>query len=128
MTLDERIKIMEDSGVISAATKDKLHHLRHLFEKMYSIELTEENASACITHFALALERLEKGEDITPISDVIMDDLMDNDDFPSASYITDSVFRHISPLTENERGYIILHVIMVLRNVRAAYDQKVLGE
>lgn len=124
MTLEERIDIMEASGVISPATKDKVQQLRRLFGERYGIQLTEQNAAACITHFAMALERLAKGETVEPASDLIMEELRRHSDYDTASYLTAQIFEEVTPLPEQERQYILLHVITVLTKIRAEYDRE----
>lgn len=125
MTLEQRIEMMEATGVISPATTQKLAHLRGLFAERFGIRLTEENAAGCITHFALALERLARGETVEPASDLVMEELRRHPDFETACYLTDHILDQVAPLPEPERRYVLLHVITVLTRVREEYDRQV---
>lgn len=127
MSLEERIELMETSGMISPHTKAKVNKLCALFKEMYGIELTEQNASACVTHFAMALERLDKGDEIAPASDAMMEELRQHSDYSAALYMAENIFEQISPLSQNELGYIILHIITVLGSIRKEYDKKIVG-
>ena len=124
--LDERIKTMKETGAISEDTANQIDELRLLFLRRFGIQLTEENASACVTHMCFALERIARGEGITPVAEAVRDEILHDPRYDAACFITDHIFRKISALTEAERDYLIVHVIVLLNKICEDYDREVL--
>lgn len=125
--LDQRLQILNQSGLLSDAHVHTANNLRQLFLQRYGIELTEENSSAFFTHFCMALHRLEHGEAIAPVDSLIYDELQDQDDYENADLIAEELNRCVVALPESERGYVLMHLIVLLGNVRSAYDEKILN-
>lgn len=125
--LDQRLQILNQSGLLSDEHTRTAKALRELFSKRYGITLTEENAAAFFTHFCMALHRLEAGEQIEPVNELILDEIRDQFDYENADFIADEIERQVVTLPEWERGYVLMHLVVVLGNVRKAYDDEVLN-
>lgn len=126
--LDQRLQILNQSGMLSDAHLRTANALRVLFIQRYGIELTEENAAAFFTHFCMALHRMESGETIAPAADVIIDEIKDEYDYGNAEFIADEISRYVVSLPDWETSYIILHLVVLLGKVRKAYDQEILAD
>ncbi len=125
--LDTRIDTMHKTGLLSDSAHEKIGLLRRLLLDMFGLKLTEENASGFITHFGMALMRIERGEDIAPLDPLVREDVEDEDDYHAARIIAQEIFDNVSPLTVNEQDYIIVHVLVVLSAIRKEYDQSVIS-
>ena len=125
--LDERIEKLKETGAISEDTARQVDELRRLFLREFGIQLTEENASACVTHICFALERIARGEGITPVDEAVRDEILCDPKYDGACFITERIFRNITALTEEERDYLIIHVIVLLYKICEDYDKQVLS-
>ena len=119
--LDERIAVMKDTEIINAATAEKLALIQNMLMTNYGIQLTEENAAPFVTHIALAFERLNKNEEISPIDDFIFEEIKASEDYAHASEIADCICKMdtvAKALPESEKACIIIHLINVLASIR----------
>ncbi|MCG8641715.1 MAG: PRD domain-containing protein, partial [Desulfobacterales bacterium] len=67
--LNQRLDILHNAGEISAEIKMVVMNFVHAFEEKYNLTMTEENASMFITHLAMALARIKRGEEVNPIDE-----------------------------------------------------------
>ena len=121
-TLDTRIDIFKKSGILSDAAAKDVERLLSLFSKVYGIELTEENAGPFVTHFCMALSRRENGDDILPMPDELFEEIELNDNYESAVYMANGIDSCIAPLPENERRYVLLHIVNLIENLKRDMD------
>ena len=126
--LDQRLQILNQAGMLSDEHAHDANTLREFFAKRYGITLTEENAGAFFTHFCMALHRLESGERIEPVDDIILDEIRDEADYDNANFVADDIEQYVVALPEWERGYILMHLIVLLGKVREAYDKEILEQ
>lgn len=126
--LDQRLQILHQAGMLSDRHAEDAALLREFFSKRYGITLTEENADAFFTHFCMALHRLETDERIDPVDEVIQDEIQDEADYDNACFVADEIQQSVVALPDWERGYILMHLIVLLGKVREAYDREILGE
>lgn len=124
--LDQRLQILNQSGLLSDEHVRTANSLRELFLKRYGILLTEENAAPFFTHFCMALHRQEAGETVQALDELILSELADEFDYDVACMIADEIQRFVVVLPEAERGYIITHILALLTNIRDAYDHLIL--
>lgn len=124
--LDLRLQILNQAGLLSDEHIRTANALRNLFLRRYGIELKEENSSAFFTHFCMALHRLETGEAIAPVDSLIYDEIADQYDYENAGLIADEIERYVAALPEWEQGYMLMHLVVLLGNIRRAYDEEIL--
>ena len=117
---------MRETGAISEETARQIDELRSLFLHRFGIQLTEENASGCVTHMCFALERIARGEGIEPVAEVVRDEILCDPRYDAACFITDHIFSNIAAMTEAERDYLIVHVIVLLNKICEDYDRQVI--
>ena len=118
---------MKETGAISDDTAGQIDELRRLFLHRLGIRLTEENASGCVTHMCFALERIARGEGIEPVAEAVRDEILSDPRYDAACFITDHIFSNIAAMTEAERDYLIVHVIVLLNKICEDYDSLVLS-
>ena len=126
--LDQRLQILNQSGLLSDAHVRAANALRVLFLQRYGITLTEENSAAFFTHFCMALHRLEADEQIEPVNELILDEIRDQFDYENADLIAEEIYRYVITLPGWEHGYVLMHLVVVLGNVRKAYDAEILNQ
>ena len=124
--LDQRVQILNQAGLLSDAHVKSANALRDLFLKRYGILLTEENAAPFFTHFCMALHRLEAGETVQALDELILDELADEFDYDVAAFMADEIQQFVVVLPEAERGYIITHLLALTARIREDYDRLIL--
>lgn len=65
--LAARLELLVSTGVISALTAEAAARVTGWFEELLELDLDESNASACVTHVAMALERATRGDELDPV-------------------------------------------------------------
>lgn len=113
--LMERLDILREAGEISGDIKDTVTAFAENFEKKYSLVMTEENASMLITHVAMALARIIRGEDIGEMDETALEEVSQSriyNELP-AFYQSMEAILHIK-LPEAEKGFIALHACTLL--------------
>ncbi len=113
-TLDTRLQILRQSGLLSEESVEKANALRAFFLRQYGIVLTEENAAAFFTHLCMALHRMETGEEIAPVSAPLYGDLQAQPDYQTACAMAEEINSHIISLPTWEHGYIVMHLVVLL--------------
>lgn len=113
--LRERLDILRGAGEISSDIKDTVIEFAQSFEKKYSMAMTEENASMLITHIAMALARIKRGEDINEMDEAALDEISQSkicNELPAFYQIMEEKL-HIK-LPKSEKGFIALHACTLL--------------
>ena len=62
MDFEPRLTILHQAGMLSEEDYRKVQDVIRFFQEKYGLTLTEENASAMITHLCAALGRIHRGE------------------------------------------------------------------
>jgi transcriptional antiterminator len=70
----ERLDMFEEAGQITSLSRWLTENALAQIAKEFDLELTEDNASQFVTHFAMALSRLQRGDFAEP-SAVVADEL-----------------------------------------------------
>ena len=66
MDFEPRLTILHQAGMLSEEDCRKVQDVIRFFQEKYGLTLTEENASAMITHLCAALGRIHRGEPVEP--------------------------------------------------------------
>jgi transcriptional regulatory protein LevR len=64
VSLELRIQLLLGSGQISQEVAELTREVMRRVERVFGVTLTEENGAMFVTHLALALERLRKGQPV----------------------------------------------------------------
>ena len=73
--------------------------------------MTEENASAMITHLCAALGRIHRGEPVEPLDEEVYEETSQEPTFPKALEATQALVREILPdLPEDEQKFLTMHI------------------
>ena len=94
MDFEPRLTILRQAGMLSEEDCRKVQDVIRFFQEKYGLTLTEENASAMITHLCAALGRIHRGEPVEPLDEEVREILPD--------------------LPEDEQKFLTMHIGVVL--------------
>ena len=77
MVFDERPGILRSGNVISSEVEEQVRKVISRLEERWDIKLTEENGGRIVTHLAMALMRVKKGENIRPPENSVIEECRD---------------------------------------------------
>ncbi len=118
MSLELRLRLLEESGQISPEVAELTRRILARVEERYGIVLTEENGAMFTTHLAIALERLRSGE---AIEAMVAEGLAEVKAYPEEwAFVSETVAgeagRQLGVVVpEGEIGYLTAHLITLVR-------------
>ena len=113
--LRERLDILKEAGEISEEIGDTVTEFVQSFEQKYSLTMTEDNAAMLITHLAMALARIKKGEEINEIDEQIMDEIRQSNIYGELPGFYRTIEDRLQiELPDSEKGYIALHACAIM--------------
>lgn len=74
MDFEPRLTILHQAGMLSEEDYRKVQDVIRFFQEKYGLTLTEENASAMITHLCAALGRIHRGEPVEPLDEEVYEE------------------------------------------------------
>lgn len=115
-----RLQLLKDSGQITETTCARIRDLVLFLEKRTGIVLNEDNAAMLVTHFAIALERASRGENVNPMEEMTRLQVRSSAGYASAISLLDEWLKDGSMpgIHENERDFLLLHLCVLLENLR----------
>lgn len=116
MDFEPRLTILHQAGMLSEEDCRKVQDVIRFFQEKYGLTLTEENASAMITHLCAALGRIHRGEPVEPLDEEVYEETSQEPTFPKALEATQALVREILPeiLPEDEQKFLTMHIGVVL--------------
>ena len=116
--LKQRLEILRDSNVIDEHVYIQLMNFIIRLKDKWEIELTEENGAMMVTHIAMALQRIKKGEAVKEIDENVYSEVLKSDRIDEIHDIyidaQENVFTEKIP--EEEKKYIYINLLMVKEN------------
>lgn len=80
--LIQRLEILKNAEQVTEKMTEAIVKFGKAVEKGLGIELTEDNAAMLVMHFAVALSRIEKGELVNKMEEIIIDELKQTKGYP----------------------------------------------
>ena len=115
MDFEPRLTILHQAGMLADEDYRKVQDVIRFFQEKYGLTLTEENASAMITHLCAALGRIHRGEPVEPLDEEVYEETSQEPTFPKALEATQALVREILPdLPEDEQKFLTMHIGVVL--------------
>ena len=116
--LDFRLGLLKEAGVINEIIYDKLTLLiKYLYEK-WKISLTESNGGMLITHFSMALKRIEENENVSSIDEGVFQEVLKSEKLEEIKEIYNDIEKNvfIEKLPEEEKKYILVNLLLIKEN------------
>ena len=115
MDLKMRLDILKEAGQLSEENYINIFKIIEIVEKEYKTHLTEENASMFVTHMVMALSRIEKDEEVNPMEDFLIEEIVKNEHYERAGVIIKKIEEVIEEtLPDNEVPFIEMHLCTLL--------------
>lgn len=110
---EERLKILLDNGVISQKVYDvSIDIYKKYFEKE---EYNTDKINVFMTHLAMALNRIEKGNEVERLDNDIFSQVKDSHVYDEAFNISRNIVKDLHlDIPESEEEYFILHLGNIL--------------
>ncbi|MBU5438018.1 PRD domain-containing protein [Tissierella sp. MSJ-40] len=110
-TLKERLIILRQAGQIDNKIIDIVTEFMKMVENELNIKLNEENASMLVTHMAMTLSRIRKGEEIAPLDDSSLEELKSLAIYKRVQSLIVKIDEELQiGIPQSEFGYIALHL------------------
>jgi len=114
VSLLPRLDILREGGILSDENYERVLSVISHFKNRYGIELTEENASAFITHLCSALQRITNGEPVEALDKDIYEDVIIQPTFERANEISTELRDMYPIIPESELMYLNMHLNILL--------------
>jgi len=112
---DERLGILRGGNVISSGVEEKTRKVISRLGEHWQIHLTEENGGRMVTHLAMALARIERGEDIKAPEDNTLAEFRELDVFEkSLEIVNDLITWTPINLPRAEKDYMLVNICLQL--------------
>lgn len=120
----ERLNLYHEGGMIDDRDVDNVNRVITMFQKLYGIELCEENADMFIAHLCAAYGRMHSGEDVEELSEAIVEEMQGLDSYAKSLEILDDIIKVTDkPLSENEKKYALLHINNLFSKLHDSKDK-----
>ncbi|WDV44391.1 PRD domain-containing protein [Clostridiaceae bacterium M8S5] len=115
--LIERLNILQIAGETTEDITEAIKDFSQKFKEIFKIELVEANSSMLITHLAMALARVQKGEPINEVDKMVSDEVRNNEHFEQLKELFELLEDKLKLiLPESEKDYIALHACTIIMN------------
>jgi transcriptional regulatory protein LevR len=74
---DERLELLVETGQITPTARELTEHVVAEVEAGLGVRLDEDNGAPFVTHLAVALSRVERGEEELLVSEAVNDEIRD---------------------------------------------------
>lgn len=109
MDFKERLDMYLDGGFINSDDVDNINKIIKMFKDKYNIVLQEENAGMFIAHLCAAYSRVNNNEEVDELPSDILNDVKKLDSYPKSLEMLKDIEK-ITPLSEKEQKYVLLHL------------------
>ncbi|MHB8097561.1 MAG: PRD domain-containing protein [Erysipelotrichaceae bacterium] len=113
MKTQNRLDLMVNASMISIEQAQKIQRLIEIYKKEFGYSFDEEAAERFITHFVGMYMRTNRGESIEMISEIVIEQLLEEPSCNKAMEMLNILKEEIAPPKE-EDGYFLLHLMHYL--------------
>lgn len=115
MELKSRLDMLVSGGVIPKEVDAAVRAVIVRMADRWGIVLTEENGSRLVTHLAMALARVVRGESVSSMDRSALDEFRSCSRFEKAAEIIEDLEGHIRiSMPDSEREFMIVNVCLIL--------------
>ncbi|GAA0182255.1 PRD domain-containing protein [Clostridium sediminicola] len=113
--LKERLEILKGAEQIGEDIKNAVIDFAEDFEKKYSLTMTEENAAMLITHLAMALARIKKGEKVDEPNEFVLNEVKQTEIYDELPEFYEKIEGKLNlSIPDSEKGFIAIHVCTLM--------------
>ena len=113
--LNFRLQLLRDSGQITQKMYEAVELFLNEVENDYKFKITEDNAAMMVTHFAVALSRIENGNTVNKMDDLLLAQLMGAKGYNVLPQYLLVIENHMGfKIPEEEIGYIAAHFCLLM--------------
>lgn len=113
--LMKRLDILNESDEVDEDIKNAVVNFAEDIEKEYSIVINEENGAMLITHVAMALSRIKRGEKIDSIDEEIFNQVKKTKVYSNMPKFYENIEKNLDiKIPESEKGFIALHLCTLI--------------
>ncbi len=106
-----RLNLLVDAEEIDAFIRDVLIAFVKTVEARYSLRVTEENGAMLVSHLAMALGRIRRGEQLEPVDDDIFAEVREMPIYKELPALYRPLEKDLQiTLPQVERDYLALHL------------------
>lgn len=121
--LMQRLNILKDAGEISEDIRTSIIDFADNLEREYCLELNEDNAAMLITHLAMALARIKKGEKINEIDELSLTEIKQTPVYNDLPKFFKKIEEKLQlKIPDSEKGFIALHVCTLVSKLSVKED------
>jgi len=114
LTITDRIATLKTSGVISSEVADAAMKAVDWLKNNH-IDTETDNCQMFVTHLAMSLERITRGEQVEGLSQEMMEEVRSSKGYPAAVEFTQYLEQLVGKqLPVEERDYILLHLAVLI--------------
>lgn len=114
--IQQRLAILEAGDQLDANIKQVVIDGIKLIEDKFDILINEENGSMLVTHLAMALMRIKRGEDVEGLSEVALEEVRSQPHYDWCLEFCQWLEEQANlDIPEGEKGYIALHICSLLK-------------
>jgi len=115
MVFSERLGILRKGNVISSEVEDRVQKVIARLEEHWELPLTEESGGRMVTHLAMALMRIDRGENIQAPENDVLEEFKELGVFDKSVEIVNDLIAWIPmDLPKAEKDYMIVNICLLL--------------
>jgi hypothetical protein len=115
MELDTRLELLLSSGTVSSAVDSAVRSVIARMADRWGIVLTEENGSRLVTHLAMALMRISRGDSVASMDAEALAEFRSCGSFSKAAEIAADLIAWTKiSIPESEREYLDSNICLIL--------------
>ena len=116
-SLYQRLDLLLTAGQINQTIKEAVVDFALAVEEKFKLQLNEENAVMLITHLAMALARILRGEEVEGLAEEALDELRNKKAFQEMPALYLELEKKLTfTIPEAEKNYITLHTCVLVAN------------
>jgi len=115
MNLGTRLDLLLSSGTVSKETDTAIRAVIARMAERWGIALSEENGSRLVTHLAMALMRISRGESVAAMDAEAFEEFRACESFPKAVEIAEDLISWADlSIPISEREYLDTNICLIL--------------
>ena len=113
-----RLDLLVNAKEIDEAVRDAVIELVQAVEKRYSLTITEDNGAMLVSHLAMALGRIKRGEELEPIDEDIFAEVKQTQTYRELHELYLPLEKRLQiTLHQTEKDFLALHLCALVEDV-----------